>query len=949
GLHVVHTPAPGTEPNLDVIFIHGLTGDSFHTWNHPDSQIYWPKQLLPHDIPSARVLTYGYDADVAKLFASVGQGALRSHAATLVGDIAALRRDDPSSWNRKIVLVVHSLGGLVAKKALCISWESADRSHQQLDACAVGICFLGTPHRGSEKADLGSIVVRLLKAGGMRVNTRIVTVLQPDSEGAYSLHSPFPYSFTQWLRRNDSRFSLACFFEEYESPGLGMIVPRLSAVLDGYTSFPIANNHRDMPKEPDMKAQKTQELLKLRQDCLKALSFAEMYARIDSIRNPAETTCKWILEHENYRSWFEDGRGVLWLLGHPGTGKSTLMKYAIQESISPERQARDETFTLYFFFYGLGNALERTPEGLLRSLLNQLLLKFPAAVDKLVQAYGQRHESVVDGWKFHPEELLAFLEEGIGSVLKTCNVRLFVDALDECRVGADGDTVGEDVQYVIRYFHLLASKFREESYRFSVCFSCRHYPNLSRVDHDSHIVAERENETDIRSYLQQELSWRIEGDDHALLDDLRDVIGDLANGSFQWVKLVATRAARLYELGKNNAQILAEIRSLPHELSKLYDTILLSVPDEERELSLKIMQWICFTQQPLSIASLRQALNISTTGTFSSIRDIESLPTAVPTDAHMKRMLLGLTGGLVELRSKGEESDGQVYIYFIHQTVKDYFLKRGFAVLDPEISSPKMASYRGHTLILTSCLRFMTVKEAQDSWDQLRDYYNTFQYGLDSWPMHAAGILETEEVFSLISFFEELFARATPPMLKFFETVGFLQHQAAKMSNPAVLQQLLAAAANRILPTGRDWRDATPLHRAAASGNIEVVKYLLQSGVPVDCVNAWAATPLLWAAENGHLDVMAILLDNGAKVDAATIDGWTPMYDAANSGDIQMAELLLSHQTGLLSREPEVGGSTPAAITPLGFAADMALTSWVRNLLDHPDIDVTRKDNDGLT
>jgi len=186
-LHVVYTPP--TPATADIIFIHGLTGDAFRTWNHEGARTYWPTQLLPRDIPASRVLTFGYDADVAKLFAPVGQGTLRNHAETLVAELGALRRSeqDQGAWDRKIVLVVHSLGGLVAKKALCISSGSFDESHRQLDACVVGICFLGTPHRGSGKANFGSVVVRSLKAGGLRVNTRIVAVLRPDSEGKFAI------------------------------------------------------------------------------------------------------------------------------------------------------------------------------------------------------------------------------------------------------------------------------------------------------------------------------------------------------------------------------------------------------------------------------------------------------------------------------------------------------------------------------------------------------------------------------------------------------------------------------------------------------------------------------------------------------------------------------------------------------------------------------------------
>ena len=89
---------------LSIIFVHGLRGHPRHTWEYElspqkdqgqrvksssrlfswrshkrsasstraenesvqlDAEVtYWPQDLLPQNIPNARILTYGYDADV---------------------------------------------------------------------------------------------------------------------------------------------------------------------------------------------------------------------------------------------------------------------------------------------------------------------------------------------------------------------------------------------------------------------------------------------------------------------------------------------------------------------------------------------------------------------------------------------------------------------------------------------------------------------------------------------------------------------------------------------------------------------------------------------------------------------------------------------------------------------------------------------------------------------
>jgi len=143
-----------------------------------------------------------------------------------------------------------------------------------------------------------------------------------------------------------------------------------------------------------------------------------------------------------------------------------------------------------------------------------------------------------------------------------------------------------------------------------------------------------------------------------LVEALQKTIGDLANGSFQWVKIVTSRAAKLYESGRSSAQITADIGALPQNLSALYDDILSSIPEEDRETSLKLFQWICLAKTPPSIEELRLALNITVKEKYVSIHDLESLPSFISTNDQMNRTLLALTGGLAELRRPAERELG---------------------------------------------------------------------------------------------------------------------------------------------------------------------------------------------------------------------------------------------------------------------------------------------------
>lgn len=47
--------------------------------------------LLPRDLPNARILTYGYDADIVHFWSMASQSRIGNHAQTLVNALAPMR------------------------------------------------------------------------------------------------------------------------------------------------------------------------------------------------------------------------------------------------------------------------------------------------------------------------------------------------------------------------------------------------------------------------------------------------------------------------------------------------------------------------------------------------------------------------------------------------------------------------------------------------------------------------------------------------------------------------------------------------------------------------------------------------------------------------------------------------------------------------------------------
>jgi hypothetical protein len=92
GLHVLHAPKDG-EGIVDIIFVHGLTGDSRTTWLYKDkkTEVHWPTELLPKDYPDARILTFGYDANISEFFGPASSNRIGNHAENMLGALSRLR------------------------------------------------------------------------------------------------------------------------------------------------------------------------------------------------------------------------------------------------------------------------------------------------------------------------------------------------------------------------------------------------------------------------------------------------------------------------------------------------------------------------------------------------------------------------------------------------------------------------------------------------------------------------------------------------------------------------------------------------------------------------------------------------------------------------------------------------------------------------------------------
>ncbi|KAG9232952.1 ankyrin repeat protein, partial [Amylocarpus encephaloides] len=87
----------------------------------------------------------------------------------------------------------------------------------------------------------------------------------------------------------------------------------------------------------------------------------------------------------------------------------------------------------------------------------------------------------------------------------------------------------------------------------------------------------------------------------------------------------------------------------------------------------------------------------------------------------------------------------------------------------------------------------------------------------------------------------------------------------------------------------------TPLHRAAATGNLAVLMALLRyPSIDVNDVDRFGRSILWHAACGGNEEVIQILVSHGARIDLADDYGRTPLHAACREGRVSSVEALLN-------------------------------------------------------
>ncbi|KAF2727897.1 ankyrin repeat protein, partial [Polyplosphaeria fusca] len=575
-------------------------------------------------------------------------------------------------------------------------------------------------------------------------------------------------------------------------------------------------------------------------DCLRSLSFPEQEQRYKRVET-AKQTCQWLLEDHKYRTWMKRSRGLFWIKGNPGTGKSVLMKFAVTEM----RKRQPGGLVASFFIHGQGMNLQKTPLGIYRALLNSILPHFPSYLSQLTRTFEDQEKRfgayTAERWEWTDKELQDLLSDVLTVGSKHKPVIVFVDALDEC-----GE---ETARSLLAYFKDLMEDIERGGSQTKICVSSRHYPILG-VNTIPTIFVEERNGKDIQSVILKRLrDIQLEG----RRSQVQHAILSKAQGGFQWAVLVTSLVLDGNAIGKGVEKLVKTIESMPPALNNLYAKILSGFPKAEEDQMVKLFQWVLFAKRPLSSQELREALATDkgmTTTTISEIRRHESwTETLTQFESYIRHMSRGLvefqTRDVYEQYEPGVEvSDREAH--FIHQSVADYLQEIFLKNLQHDLYHGQSCVGAGHFEISRSCLRYLALREVLDATKLSRSTLSA-RFHLTPYA--------TRFVFEHIRKVEQQ-GIPQPDLLKLFQW----DTQSESFGEVVKIWSVFDPH-NVHMPTGWPFVGTTTLHILIALGSkSDLDAYLIENNLDISRKDSAGNTPLHFALKERDEGIALVLL-----------------------------------------------------------------------------------------
>ncbi|KAK6189312.1 hypothetical protein LQW54_013392 [Pestalotiopsis sp. IQ-011] len=358
---------------------------------------------------------------------------------------------------------------------------------------------------------------------------------------------------------------------------------------------------------------------KEKEACLRSLVFGAIDVRRHDIVVAEDGTCEWLFSTTEFREWQQpthlaSHNGVLWIKGKPGAGKSTLIKYTLLQC---QNSLFHDHAVAAYFFNARGEALEKSPIGMLRSIVYQLIREHKTLYESFVPVLREKQRISQEGnYQWRASELKEFIRSA-SKLLQPRPLFLLVDALDECN--------DFEVREVVSFLESLSISAARDKVPLKICLSSRHYPKIS-INKVLEVVVKtnKGHQTDITRYITRTLQ--------ECEADLGTEIERRAGGIFLWVVLVVTLLNKAYDEGRVEA-MRKTLEEIPDGLEEMFSTILSKEVSESTE-TVRMLQWVLLSRRPLKAQELFAA----------------AVGTALPADDVIQRRITHSSKGLIEIQ-----------------------------------------------------------------------------------------------------------------------------------------------------------------------------------------------------------------------------------------------------------------------------------------------------------
>jgi len=420
-----------------------------------------------------------------------------------------------------------------------------------------------------------------------------------------------------------------------------------------------------------------------------------------------------------FLDWLRNENGVFHISGKPGSGKSTMMKIILNDTRTKqalEQWAGEKRLVFaHFFFWSSGVELQRSLEGLYRSILFEILLHCPELIpDVFPNAYRafsvtRAQESIDELFFGFPAIQKAFEDLITRSPKPGYRYCLLIDGLDEyggdavsklehqCLADAFNDWAAQDD------VKILASS-RPHS-QFEETFSDERRIRLHELTRLDIILAGRQMFENDRFFKR-----RPEIQDCYV--DLVEKVASASEGVFLWASLAIRALLNAVARYDPIDSLEKQLEGIPRDFNALYEKLFMSIDPADRVKAFKLLLLVAETPRWVGI------LNAQCITWLRDLEDDPEFPTHCEfkpyTDKEIERRHLeakaqvdSLTKGLVEVTAKdGRSCFYQKQLQFFHRTVRD-FVRQSQAIQEFVTKCPDFTGITTYARLLLTELYFV--------------------------------------------------------------------------------------------------------------------------------------------------------------------------------------------------------------------------------------------------